>query len=765
MNGAFRNSVYCKELCSYTEEFGLKYVDLELYFTKIENGLAQEMTEDELVVFCSEVAASMITMHTDYNKLASVIMIRNHHKNTSGSFSEKFLRLQKANGNFQDKMVEIVTRLKDKIDSIVDYSRDYNFDYFGFLSLRKTYLMKIDNKIVESPQDVYMRLSLQIHQDDLDGIKETYMLLAQQYYTHATPSLYNSCCKLNQMASCFLLAIKDDSVEGIFETILEAATIRKVSGGLGINMTTLRCNHSKLKTTGGESKGIIPIIKLISDSVKYLNKNEAKRSSACAFYLEPWHKDVFDFLDIRKNTGNEENRARDSFTALWINDIFMRRVESGANWSLFDPKEAIGLVDAYGDDFTKLYEHYETVLEHRSIPAQTLWREIICAQIETGTPYMLYKDACNRNSNQNNLGTIKCSNLCGEILEYSDSSTTAVCNLASICLPKFVKESPSGTRFFDFHLLHRVARIVARNLNSLIDTSHYPTETTRKSNMETRPLGIGIQGLADTFFMMKYPYESEDASKLNRVIFETIYHAAIEVSCDLSLFSGPYPAFSGSFYSQGVFHFEKYKPAGVELSGLWNWDELRKGVIQFGLRNSLFTACMPTATTAQICGNSECMEPIQSNIFTRRTFAGDFQVVNRFLMDDLIRLGLWSNEMRQLIIEYDGSIQSIPVIPDQIKQLYKTVWEIKMKRVLEMADDRQAFLDQTQSLNLFVKQPTYGILSSMHFYGWKLGLKTGMYYLRTCPVASAIKFTVDKELITKAISSMKEEEECEDCTC
>lgn len=763
---------YKQLIPKYVKEFSIEGIDINTYFNKVESGIASEMTSEEVGRFCSEVAASMITINPGYNRLASIITIKQLHSITLNTFADKFLHIQVERDIFHDEIVELVLDHSEKYNSIVDYSRDYLFDYFGLLTLMKTYLLPLGGQIAERPQDVYMRCAIQLYRDDFDAIKQFYDLISHHYFTHATPTLYNSCYKKPQMASCFLLACKEDSSEGIFDSLREAAMIRKFNGGLGMHLSNIRCNKSPIRSTGGTAKGIIPVVKMITEAVKYFNKNETRRSSSCAFYLEPWHKDVFDFLDLRKNSGNEEMRARDSFIALWMNDLFMERVECDREWSLFDPNVAKGLADVHGEEFKQLYEHYENTVEKETIPAQTLWKAIIRAQIETGTPYVVYKDACNKSSNQSNLGTIKSSNLCAEVIQYSDKDNTAVCNLASLCLPKYVETVP-GTEslFYNFRKLYEVTKLVVRNINKVIDGSFYPSKEAENSNIRMRPMGIGVQGLADVFFKMHLPFESDEAVSLNKKIFETMYFASLEASCELAAVEGPYPGFRRSMYSRGIFHHEIYGRERPELSGMWDWETLRKNMIKYKVRNSLTLSCMPTATTAQICGNSECIEPVTSNIFTRRTFAGEFQCVNKYLMEDLMKQGLWSNEMRQLIIDFEGSIQDIPVIPDHIKKQYKTIWEIKMKKVLEMSHDRQYFIDQSQSLNIFIRKPTYAILSSMYFYGWKLGLKTGMYYLRTCPIASAIKFTIDKEMVSRTLSSMQnaenaenENDQCEACT-
>ncbi|KAL6122855.1 hypothetical protein NUSPORA_00116 [Nucleospora cyclopteri] len=766
-----------KELIkSYIERNDLKAVDFQEFFAKLENGLAADMTPAEMADYCSGIAASMITVHPQYDRLASAILMSFHHSVTSNSFSEKISIIQAKKGILNKEIVEMIKVNAKTYDSLLKYERDFDLNYFGMVSMLKSYLIKVNQEVVERPQDVFMRVAIQIHKENFQKVAETYELLSLMYYTHGTPTLYNACFEKSQLASCFLLAVKDDTILGIFDTLKEMAILSKYSGGIGVHMSNLRSDKSQLITTGGFSKGIIPVIKMMNDAMKYINQGGARRCSTAAFYLEVWHKDIFAFLDLRKNTGPEELRAREAFTALFINDLFMERVENNEEWSLFDPNIAKGLIDVWGKDFNKLYRHYEKTKSRLIVPAQKLWKEIICAQIETGTPYMVYKDACNKNSNQKNLGTIKSSNLCAEVIEHSDPEQTAVCNLASICLPKFVSYTKgTGQPFFDFNKLKFIAGKVLENLNAVVDSSLYPVESADRSNRATRAVGMGVQGLADLFIKMRLPFESDEARKLNSMIFETMNYACLEMSCEIAMRDGCYPTFNGSPLSQGIFHHEMFTDKKVTC-GLWDWELLRAKIKKYGVRNSLCMCCMPTASTSQICGNSECIEPITSNIYTRRTFAGEFQIVNTSLMMDLIKLGLWNNEMRQLLIECDGSIQNIPVIPNEIKDLYKTVWEIKMKRVIDLSADRQAFIDQSQSLNIFIAQPTYSMLSSMHFYGWKKGLKTGMYYLRTCPVAQAIKFTVNQELIKKTLDSMQsitsenrdnqnEGPNCEGCSC
>lgn len=760
---------YREEIQSYINKHGLEHIDTADFLAKISLGTTPGMGSEELAKFCSETSAALFTMHSDYARLAAVILTTFHQAVTLDSFSEK-IRLVKQNTSLLNpEICELIVQNASTYDSMVDYSRDFNLSYFSVHSLLRSYMIKVNRKPVERPQDVFMRAAIQIHRNDFYRVKQTYDLISLGYFTHATPTLFNSCLKTCQLASCFLLSPKEDSLEGIYSTIKDCAILSKYSGGLGLSLHNIRCKGSLLRSTGGYSKGIVPIIKIINETMKYVNLGGIKRQSTIAFYLEPWHMDVFDYLDVRKNSGNEEMRARDIFTAMWVNDLFMERVECDGEWSLFDPNEARGLCDVWGDEFRKLYLKYEKTLSRVVIPAQKLFKAIINSQIETGTPYMVYKDTCNRYSNQQNLGTIRSSNLCAEIIEYSASDEIAVCNLASVCLPAFVKDG-----VFDFNALREVVGAALVNLNKIIDNNFYPVPETSKSNLKHRPVGIGVQGLADAFSKLRYPFESQQARELNKLIAETMYFAAVESSAELAMQEGPYSSFAGSPLSKGVFHFEMY---GAQPSGMWDWDGLRAKVLQYGVRNSLFIALMPTAGTSQLFGNSECFEPNTSNIFTRRTVAGEFQVVNTYLMSDLEQLGMWNEEMKNIIIEHEGSIQNIPCIPQEIKNLYKTVWEIKMKSVIDLAADRQPYVDQAMSMNIFLAQPTFAQLSSMHFYGWRKKVKTGMYYLRTKPILNPIKFTVNQELVEKTLSSLgnkidntddgKENNDnyCEACSC
>lgn len=732
-------------ISDYIREYNLFSIDQNLFYEKIDSGITKNMGEKQLAFYCSEQAASMLTYNMHYGKLAAVILVSYHSATTLDSFTGKLKLIKQNTQVLNQELYDLVMSNREEYDSIIDYSRDFNLSFFSINSLMRSYMIRIDDELVERPQDIFLRVAIQINRDDMIMIKKTYDLISLGYYTHGTPTLFNSMLRNFQLASCFLLTPKDDSIEGDFSTIGDCAHISKFSGGIGLNLHSIRSKGSNLKTTGGISKGIIPIIRIVNETMKYVNLGGTKRQSTTAFYLEPWHKDIFDFLDVRKNTGNEELRAREIFTALWVNDLFMERVENNDNWSLFDPNEAKGLSDVWGDDFKKLYLKYEDSISRTVVRAQFLFKAIINSQIETGTPYMVYKDTSNKHSNQSNLGTIKSSNLCAEIIEYSSPTETAVCNLASICLPKFVVDGS-----FNFKHLKEVTNTICYNLNKVIDTGFYPTPETCTSNNKHRPMGIGIQGLADVFAELRIPFESKKAREINKLILETMYYGAIEASNELAIQFGAYDSFHGSPLSKGIFHFESY---GVQPSGMWDWNSLRSKVINTGVRNSLFIALMPTAGTSQIFGNSECFEPLTSNIFTRRTVAGEFQVINTYLMNDLIKLGMWTEETRNLIIEHEGSVQKIPFVPQEIKDLYKTVWEIKMKSIIDMASDRQPYIDQSQSLNIYLSQPTFAQLSSMHFYGWKKQLKTGMYYLRTRPISNVIKFTVDQELVEKTLSS------------
>lgn len=729
-----------------------EFVNAKDFVSKIERGICNLMSTRDLLDYCGETAATCMTIHPDFGVLASRIIVSSIHKETLNSFSEKIDLLYKKTSLIPIGVYRLVMDNKEDIDHMIDYSRDNNLTYFGIRTLKKSYLLSLGDNIVERPQDMFMRVALQINSDDLSKVKETYDLMSKKYYIHATPSLFNSLTKRPQMSSCFLLTVKEDSTDGVFETLRNSVDIAKCAGGLGINISHIRARGSTI-STGGTANGIVSMIKIFESMSKYISQCGNKRSSSIAFFIEPWHAEVFEFLDLRKNTGKEELRSRDVFTALWVPDLFMKRVENDQDWSLFCPNVAKGLNDLYGKKFEKTYHEYESQgLAQTTVPAQKLWRAIVESQIETGTPYILYKDSINKKNNQKNLGTVKCSNLCAEIVEYTDRNEIAVCNLASIALPSFL----DGDRF-DFDKLKEVAGIVARNLNKVIDLNFYPVKEAKDSNLKHRPIGIGVQGLADVFVSLRYPFDSKEARSLNRDIFETIYYGAIESSCEIAKEHGPYESYAGSPISEGVLQFDMW---GVTPSERWPWKRLKEQIKKYGVRNSLLVALMPTASTSQILGFNECFEPFTSNIYTRRTLAGEFQVINFYLIRDLIKLGIWSSELKQHIIENEGSIQSIDIIPKNLKDIYKTSWEIKMKPVLDMAIDRAPFVDQTQSMNVFIAEPTFSQLTSMHFYGWKGGLKTGMYYLRTKPISSANKFTVDKEIIKKGLNSPKESSSC-----
>ena len=712
---------------------------------KVVDGIYDGVTTTELDNLAAETAASLTTTHPDYAVLASRIAVSNLHKNTIKSFSQTMKKmynyLDPITGRklplLADDVYEIIQENAELLDSTIIYDRDFGFDYFGFKTLEKSYLLRINNIIVERPQHMYMRVAIGIHKDDIENAIKTYNLMSERWFTHATPTLFNAGTPKPQMSSCFLLTMKEDSIDGIYDTLKQTAKISQSAGGIGLAIHNIRATGSYIGGTNGTSNGIIPMLRVFNDTARYVDQGGGKRKGAFAVYLEPWHADVFEFLDLRKNHGKEEMRARDLFYAMWVPDLFMKRVEEGGNWSLFCPNEAPGLHECHSDEFVALYERYEREGRARkTIKAQELWFAIVEAQVETGTPYLLYKDAANAKSNQQNLGTIKSSNLCTEIIEYTSPDEVAVCNLASLALPRFVQEGK-----FDFEKLYEVTYEATMNLNKIIDNNYYPIEEARNSNLRHRPIGLGVQGLADAFIMLRLPFESEYAKMLNKNIFETIYFASMTASKDLAKEQGAYSTFKGSPLSKGLFQFDLWK---VEQTDRHDWDTLRKEVMEFGVRNSLLVAPMPTASTSQILGNNECFEPYTSNIYTRRVLSGEFIIVNKHLLKDLIALGLWSNSMKNKIIAANGSIQNIEGIPADIKELYKTVWEIKQRNLIDMAADRGAYICQSQSLNLFVESPTTNKLTSMHFYAWKKGLKTGMYYLRTQAATQAVQFTIEK---------------------
>lgn len=728
---------------------------------KVIEGLYDGVSTTDLDNLAAETAASLTTNHPDYAILASRIAVSNLHKNTTKSFSKTIHDLYnyidpKTGQRAQliaDDVYEIVQANAQQLDSSIIYDRDFGYDYFGFKTLERSYLLKMNNKVAERPQHMIMRVAVGIHKEDIAAAVETYNLMSERWFTHATPTLFNAGTPKPQMSSCFLLQMQEDSIDGIYNTLKQCAKISQSAGGIGINIHNVRATGSYIKGTNGTSNGLIPMLKVFNETARYVDQGGGKRKGSIAVYLEPWHADIYSFLDIRKNHGKEEMRARDLFTALWIPDLFMKRVEEEGVWSLMCPNECPGLSDCHGEAFEKLYTKYEAEARYRKqIPARELWAAIIESQIETGNPYMLFKDAANGKSNQQNLGTIKSSNLCTEIIEYTSADEVAVCNLASIALPRFVDEK-SGT--FDHQKLFEVTYVATRNLNKIIDRNYYPIPEARNSNMRHRPIGLGVQGLADTFIMMRYPFESEEARRLNSEIFETIYYAAMTASKDLAKIDGPYETFAGSPVSQGIFQFDMW---GVTPSPRWEWEVLKEEVKKHGVRNSLLLAPMPTASTSQILGNNECFEPYTSNIYTRRVLSGEFVVVNKHLLKDLVKLGIWNDSLKNKIIAANGSVQDIPEIPENIKQIYKTVWEVKQRTIIDMAAERGAFICQSQSLNLFIQDANFAKLSSAHFYSWKKGLKTGMYYLRTKAAADAIKFTVDQGALDKTVTVLGNED-------
>lgn len=713
---------------------------------KVIEGIYDGVPTTELDNLAAETAASLATKHPDYAILASRIAVSNLHKNTVKSFSETMKKLylyeDKMNGKksplLADDVWQIIQENAEVLDSTIIYDRDFSFDYFGFKTLEKAYLLKVDGKIVERPQHMFMRVAVGIHKADIDSVIETYNLLSERWFTHATPTLFNAGTPKAQMSSCFLLTMKEDSIDGIYDTLKQTAKISQSAGGIGLAIHDIRATGSYIGGTNGTSNGIVPMLRVFNDTARYVDQGGGKRKGAFAIYIEPWHADIFSFLDLRKNHGKEEMRARDLFYAMWICDLFMKRVEADEEWSLFCPNEAPGLSDCYGEAFETLYKKYEAEGRARkTIKAQELWFAILDSQIETGTPYMLYKDAANSKSNQQNLGTIKSSNLCTEIIEYTSPDEVAVCNLASIALPRFVINGK-----FDQQKLYEVTYQATLNLNKIIDNNYYPVEEARNSNLRHRPIGLGVQGLADAFILLRLPFESDLAKILNKNIFETIYFAAMMASKDLAIKEGAYSTFQGSPLSKGIFQFDMWN---VQPSSRWDWESLRKEVVEHGVRNSLLVAPMPTASTSQILGNNECFEPYTSNIYSRRVLSGEFIIVNKHLLKDLVSLGLWNNDMKNRIIAANGSIQKITEIPADLKELYKTVWEIKQRNLIDMAADRGAFICQSQSLNLFVDNPSASKLTSMHFYGWKKGLKTGMYYLRSQAATQAVQFTIEKQ--------------------
>lgn len=716
---------------------------------RVIEGLYDGVTTSELDNLAAETAATMTTTHPDYAQLAARISVSNLHKNTKKSFVETMTdlytyvnpRTGKKAPLLADNVHKIIKDNAELLDSTIIYNRDFGYDYFGFKTLERSYLLKINGQIVERPQHMLMRVSVGIHLDDLDAAIETYHLMSKRYFTHATPTLFNSGTPKPQMSSCFLLAMKDDSIDGIYDTLKQTAKISQSAGGIGLSIHNIRATGSYIAGTNGTSNGVVPMLRVFNDTARYVDQGGGKRKGSFAIYVEPWHADIFDFLNLKKNHGKEEMRARDLFYAMWIPDLFMRRVEEDSTWTLMCPNECPGLYDSHGDEFEKKYLDYEKNNKGRkTIQARELWEKILESQIETGTPYMLYKDAANRKSNQQNLGTIRSSNLCTEILEYTSPDEVAVCNLASIALPMFIKDGA-----FDHQGLYDVTVRATKNLNKVIDRNYYPVKEAENSNFRHRPIGLGVQGLADTFIKLRMPFTSDEAKTLNQEIFETLYFAAVTASKDMAKDEGTYESYKGSPISKGEFQHNLWGIKDSELSGRWDWVALRKEVKKHGVRNSLLVAPMPTASTSQILGNNECFEPYTSNIYTRRVLSGEFIVVNKHLLEDLVNLGLWDEDLKQELMRANGSVQQLDNIPDDIKELYKTAWELSMKDIIDMSRQRGYFIDQSQSLNLFMEGATMAKLTSMHFYAWKSGLKTGMYYLRTKSAVDAIKFTLDKK--------------------
>ena len=721
---------------------------------RVIEGLYDGVTTSELDNLAAEIAATMTTTHPDYAKLAARISVSNLHKNTKKSFSETmtdlYLYINPRTGKkaplLSDEVFKIIQKNADKLDSSIIYNRDFGYDFFGFKTLERSYLLKLNGKIVERPQHMLMRVSIGIHLDDIESALETYELMSKRYFTHATPTLFNSGTPKPQMSSCFLLTMKDDSIDGIYDTLKQTAKISQSAGGIGLSIHNVRATGSYISGTNGTSNGIVPMLRVFNDTARYVDQGGGKRKGSFAIYVEPWHADIFEFLELKKNHGKEEMRARDLFYAMWTPDLFMKRVEENADWTLMCPNECPNLFNVHGEEFEALYTQYEKEGKGRkTIKARELWEKILESQIETGTPYMLYKDSANRKSNQKNLGTIRSSNLCTEILEYTSADEVAVCNLASIALPMFIKD-----KAFDHKALFDVTVRVTKNLNRVIDRNYYPVKEAENSNFRHRPIGLGVQGLADAFIMLRLPFTSDEAKKLNQEIFETLYFAAVTASTEEAKKDGPYPTYKGSPISNGEFQHNLWGIKDEELSGRWDWEALRKTVKKQGVRNSLLVAPMPTASTSQILGNNECFEPYTSNIYTRRVLSGEFIVVNKHLLEDLVERGLWNEDMKQELMRNNGSVQNIQGIPNDLKELYRTVWEMSMKDIIDMSRQRGYFIDQSQSLNLFMEGATMAKLTSMHFYGWKSGLKTGMYYLRTKSAVDAIKFTLDNKVKAEA---------------
>ncbi len=743
-----------------------KYVKTIEIAKKVIDGIYDGVSTQELDELAAETAATLTTKHPDYAILAARISISNLHKTTSKSFSSTMKRLYTyinpktgKNASLLSKEIYgIINKNASILDSSIIYDRDFSYDYFGFKTLEKSYLLKLKGLVVERPQHMLMRVAIGIHKENIDAAIETYNLLSEKWFTHATPTLFNAGTPKPQLSSCFLLTMKDDSIEGIYDTLKQCAKISQSAGGIGLSIHNVRATGSYINGTNGISNGIIPMLRNFDMTARYVDQGGGKRKGSFAIYIEPWHADIFEFLQLKKNHGKEELRARDLFYAMWIPDLFMKRVEANEDWSLFSPDEAKDLHETYGDDFEKLYTKYEKEGKARkSVKAQDLWFEILESQIETGNPYILYKDAANKKSNQKNLGTIKSSNLCTEIMEYTSPDEIAVCNLASIALNKFVKDDMT----YDHKKLYEITKVITKNLNKVIDVNYYPVEEARNSNMRHRPIGIGVQGLADTFILMRYAFDSKEAKKLNAEIFETIYFGAMEASMEIAKKDGTYDSYKGSPVSKGIFQFDMW---GITPnSNRWDWTKLKQKVKKNGVRNSLLLAPMPTASTSQILGNNECFEPYTSNIYTRRVLSGEFIVVNKHLLKDLIKLNLWDDTMKDRLMEANGSIQNIKEIPESIKLLYRTVWEVSQKSIIDMAADRGAYICQSQSMNIHMQDATFGKLTSMHFHAWKKGLKTGLYYLRTKAAADAIKFTIVKDE-KKSIEEKEKEQAAIECS-
>jgi len=771
-----KESVHFDKITSRVSKlcYGLdtKYVDPVVISQKVIQGVYPGVTTIELDNLAAETAASLATQHPDFSILAARISVSNLHKQTKKLYSEVasdfYNYIHPKTGEpaslLSEDVWKVVQEHKDEIDSAIIHDRDMEYDYFGFKTLEKSYLLKLNGKLAERPQHMLMRVALGIHLDDIPKVIETYNLLSQKYFTHATPTLFNAGTPRPQMSSCFLLCMKNDSIDGIYDTLKSTAVISKYAGGIGVSISNIRASQSYIRGTNGTSNGIVPMLRVFNNTARYVDQGGGKRKGSIAVYLEPWHPDIFPFLDLRKNHGNESDRARDLFYALWIPDLFMKRVQEDGMWTLMCPNECPGLVDCHGEEFENLYTKYEREGKGRkTIKAQSLWWQIIDSQVETGTPFLLYKDHCNNKSNQKNLGTIKCSNLCTEIVEYTAPDEIAVCNLASISLPKFVDLELDNK--FDLTKLNEIVMVMTKNLNKVIDRNYYPVPEASKSNFRHRPIGLGVQGLADVFQLIGVPFDSPEARQLNRDIFETIYYGACTASCELAEMHGPYETFDGSPASKGILQFDMW---GVTPSDRWDWDILKEKIAQFGMRNSLLVAPMPTASTAQILGNNESTEPFTSNIYNRRVLAGEFPVVNKHLLRELTSRGLWTQVVRNRIIADGGSIQNVSQIPQSIRDIYRTVWEIPQRSIIDMAADRGPFIDQSQSMNVHIAEPNTSKLTSMHFYAWKKGLKTGMYYLRTRPKADAIQFTVNQEQLAaekaKGSNKVGEEKKMEEVT-